>query len=454
MPLGPAGATPAFGAVPPALAPQSFAPAVPMPAALPLPAAVPVPVPAPAATGAAWRVERIVRPAQLERLAAEWSELLAASRSDCLFLTPEWLLAWWRHLRDGRRPALYAVRGEGGRLAALAPFAAVRSPHLLPPQRLAFPGTATVGADYLDVVVRTGDEEALEALADQLDRDRPLLELERVPREGSAAARLADLLERRGWQRLERVTDVCPWIDLEGVSWDGYVAGLGSSHRANLRRRLRKLHERFEVRLERVATEAALDRALDALLDLHERRWSGRGGSDALGGPAVVGFHREIARAALGRGWLRLYVLHLDGRPAAALYGFLRGDRFLFYQSGFDPDFADLSVGLVIMGLAIREAIAEGAREYDLLHGDEPYKFLWAGRSRELARIELYPPTLAAELRRRVRAPLRAARRALAPRLKPLVAALLGRTGPGRTGLGRTGPGRTGALPPAGGRRG
>lgn len=444
VPLGAAGATPSLGAAPPA-----FAPAAAMPAALPIPAAAPAP-PALAA-GIPWRIERVVRPAQLERLAAEWRELLAASRSDCLFLTPEWLLAWWRHLSDGRRPAVYAVRGEGGRLAALAPLAAARSPHLWPPQRLGFPGTATVGADYLDVVVRTGDEGALEALADQLDRDRPLLELERVPREGSATARLAGLLEGRGWQRLERITDVCPWIDLEGTSWAGYVAGLGPSHRANLRRRLRKLDERFEVRLERVATAAALDRALDALLDLHERRWSDRGGSDALGDPAVVGFHREIARAALDRGWLRLYVLHLDGRPAAALYGFLHAGRFLFYQSGFDPAFENLSVGLVIMGLAIREAIAEGAREYDLLHGDEPYKFLWTGGSRELVRIELYPPTLAAELRRRVREPLRAARRALGPRLKPLVATLLGRTAPGRAGLGRAGLGPAAARPPAGG---
>jgi len=117
-------------------------------------------------------------------------------------------------------------------------------------------------------------------------------------------------------------------------------------------------------------------------------------------------------------------LLRLDGRPAAAVYGLRYGPTFSFYQSGFDPALARHSVGLVALGLSIREAIAEGATEYDLLHGREPYKFLWARRTRDLGRIDLFPPTLggrwrwhAASLRggvarrtARVRAALEAAR--------------------------------------------
>ena len=44
------------------------------------------------------------------------------------------------------------------------------------------------------------------------------------------------------------------------------------------------------------------------------------------------------------------------------------------------------------MGLAIKSAIEEGVDAYDLLHGDEPYKFHWAPAARELGRLELYPP--------------------------------------------------------------
>jgi CelD/BcsL family acetyltransferase involved in cellulose biosynthesis len=379
----------------------------------PASSAAPPSPPAATAEDGAWRVERLSAPADLERLRGEWDALLAASRSDSLFLTPEWLLTWWRHLGGGRRPALYAVRC-GDRLAALAPLAAASGRRLPPAPALGFLGTGAVGSDDLDVVVRAGAEHAaLAALADHLDRERRLVELAQLPRVGSAAALLAGLLERRGWRALERVTGVCPWIDLADRSWEDYLAGLGASHRANFRRRLRKLERRFDLRFEQVADPGRLGPAFDAFLRLHLARWDGRGGSDALGDPAVAGFHRELTRRALERGWLRLYLLHLDGRPAAALYGFLYRGRFLFYQSGFDPAFAAWGVGLVTMGLAIRAAIADGARAYDLLHGAEPYKFLWASRSRELARLELYPPTLGGALYRCLREPLRAARGAV-----------------------------------------
>jgi CelD/BcsL family acetyltransferase involved in cellulose biosynthesis len=49
---------------------------------------------------------------------------------------------------------------------------------------------------------------------------------------------------------------------------------------------------------------------------------------------------------------------------------------------------------LVIVALTIKSAIAEGADEYDFLHGDESYKFLWTQSTRDLYRLELFPPDL------------------------------------------------------------
>ena len=76
--------------------------------------------------------------------------------------------------------------------------------------------------------------------------------------------------------------------------------------------------------------------------------------------------------------------------PVAALYGFFYQRVFYFYQSGYDPRYRKHSVGLVTMGLAIKSAIEDGAEEYDMLHGDESYKFQWAKDVRELEHLELY----------------------------------------------------------------
>ena len=61
-------------------------------------------------------------------------------------------------------------------------------------------------------------------------------------------------------------------------------------------------------------------------------------------------------------------------------------------KSGYDPRYRKQSVGLLTMGLAIKSAIEEGAEQYDMLHGDESYKFHWAKEVRELEHLELYAP--------------------------------------------------------------
>jgi len=365
------------------------------PAAETLPRSTPL---APAAVSGV-EVELVTDLAAIDALRDEWDELLAASAADEIFLTWEWLATWWRHLGAGRLPALFTVR-DRGRLIALAPLAGPAPGSRPGLARLRFLGSGAVGSDYLDVVVRRGEEEtALAALAERLDRERSILDLVQVRSGRSAVGALASVLERRGWTRFERTTHLCPCVELRGRTWDEFVATLGSSHRANLRRRLRQVERAAGFTFRRAITPGEVEAAFDSLVKLHRLCWSDRGGSDALADPAIVEFHRDFCRLALARDWLRLYVLEIEGRPAAALYGMRYGNRFLFYQSGFDPERAGISVGLVCLALSMREAIAEGAEEYDLLHGAEPYKFLWARRCRSLSRFELFPPAPGAGLR-------------------------------------------------------
>jgi CelD/BcsL family acetyltransferase involved in cellulose biosynthesis len=103
----------------------------------------------------------------------------------------------------------------------------------------------------------------------------------------------------------------------------------------------------------------------------------------------------------LDAGWLRLYVLRLNGEAAAVTYCFHYNGRFYLYQHGFNPRFWSYSVGVVVLGLTIQSAIEEGAAEFDMLYGDEPYKALWAPEMRQLERVDLYPPHLRGRLHRR-----------------------------------------------------
>jgi CelD/BcsL family acetyltransferase involved in cellulose biosynthesis len=337
----------------------------------------------------------------LERLAAvrdAWRGLLAESASASPFLTWDWLDAWWRRF-GGRRQLRVLAGWSGGRLDLLAPYMARRrqiSRGMLW-TGLEPIGTGPVGADYLDILVRR-DMEAVgvRALARYLDAERHELTAPRIHADAAQLRELAGRLSDAGWRFRSQTTpdDICPYVTLAGHSWASFVDSLGREHRANLRRRSRKLHERHRVRLLRAESDEQRDQFLEALVRLHRMRWSTRGGSTAFHTADLVAFHHHFTRRALAQGWLRLFVLMLDDSPAAALYGLRFGETFYFYQSGFDPRFAGEGVGLVLMGCAIEQAIAEGAAEFDFLHGREPYKFLWTAQARTLEHLELFPPTL------------------------------------------------------------
>src|SRR5213595_2561030 len=151
------------------------------------------------------------------------------------------------------------------------------------------------------------------------------------------------------------------------------------------------LTKKFSVRLEPASSEPQRREFMVHLVRLHNLRWQNLGGSDALHTADLVAFHDEVSRVTLERGWLRLFVLWLDGQPVASLYGFRYGRTFYFVQTGFDPAYGRHAVGLITVGLTIKSAIAEGAEEYDFLRGDEAYKFRWAREVRHLATLEVYP---------------------------------------------------------------
>lgn len=339
---------------------------------------------------AALRVETIDDPARFEALRDSWNELLESSPSDTVFLTWEWLHSWWKHLSAGTKLHVISI-SRGSRILAIAPFVS-RGPSLLGAPRLSFIGTGRVGSDYLDILVRGGAAaEAIPKLSAHLIQMGAQIDLTQVRLTSSAGRLLARELQAAGGLVRAKRTHRCPYIDLSGFTFDSYLGSLGSEHRYNFQRKLRKLETDHAMRFETVASEARRLELLPVLFELHRLRWSERGGSDGLAGDGIPEFHEEWSRLALERGWLRLFILWVKDAPAAALYGFRYGDVFSFYQSGLDPRFSKQSVGLVTMGLAIRSALNEGAAEFDFLHGEESYKFHWAKQSRRLCRLSVFP---------------------------------------------------------------
>lgn len=338
--------------------------------------------------------------ARFEKLRDEWRQLQDSSGNDCVFLTWEWLYTWWCHLAEDRRLFIVTVR-QNGRLIAIAPFAIRPSQwkRLLPFKAVEFLGSGYVGSDYLDIIVRKGAEaEALDEIAVQLERHRLLLQLSNVRDAGTVVHNLVDRLQERLWRHSRVVVDQCPHIDLRDKTYDDFMASLGKAHRYNVRRRLRNLHKQFHVELRRADDEHSRRETLKFLIEHHLERWSTRGGSSGFHTRALIDFHEAFTRTALAQGWLRLFQLTLDDRPVAAFYCLNYRDKFYYYQTGFDKAFSAYSVGLTGIAMLVEGAVAEGVCEFDFLHGNEDYKYLWTKNDRQIVRFDLFPPYLTGRL--------------------------------------------------------
>ncbi|MEA2781511.1 MAG: hypothetical protein QOK29_3055, partial [Rhodospirillaceae bacterium] len=150
----------------------------------------------------------------------------------------------------------------------------------------------------------------------------------------------------------------------------------------DVRRARDRARRRGTVSLER-ADAATIGEQFEALLRLHGVRWASRGEpGGVLASAKLRDFHRQAAPAMLATGVLRLYALRIDGQTIGSYYGFLHRTRAYAYLTGFDPAYGFESPGTIILAHAIEEAMREGAREFHMLRGREPYKYAWGATDR------------------------------------------------------------------------
>jgi CelD/BcsL family acetyltransferase involved in cellulose biosynthesis len=316
----------------------------------------------------------------------EWDGLLPEADAT-FFQSWEWQRTWWRHFGRGRLYLWTWRRGE--RLLALAPLM-IRKHFGLPLRELVFCGTGI--SDYLNIVSRAEDATpAAERLLADLARDQAmwdLVDLQQL-REG------LPLLVAQAPGRLRSAVypqEPCPFVSLPDT-WEGYAATLGKKLRSNIGYYERLMARTFTMELE-LTRDGTLEETMAALFHLHQRRWRGRGLPGAFAGGRIQAFHRDVAARLAERGWLRLHALRLDGRTRAVLYCFSFMGRGYYYQGGFEPSLARYSPGTVLTARAIQDAIRDGAREFDFLRGDEPYKYLWKATDRWNQRFVMWKPAL------------------------------------------------------------
>lgn len=337
------------------------------------------------------RVEEYLGAHALDELEGAWRglhEQIGASP----FLSPLWLRAWFRHLAPpATRARLVVARDKRGEILGILPlFEERRATAGIPVGlRLGLLGEKIGGADYLDLLARPARRgEVAEAVVSHLVESGAfdLIDLFELPADSALLPAFSRRADADGATEVEiEARYVCPQVELEGT-WEQVLAR--SRRASNLRRRWRQA-ETLGATYRGVTEPGEARAAFDRFLRLHERRWEREGGSDGIKGPAHIRFHAEVVEGLAAAGWLRFDELWIDGSCRASIYGIERGSTFYFYQSGFDPEWSNRSVGLVLLGMSMEQAVRRGLDVYDFLHGVETYKQDWATRSTQTLRLRV-----------------------------------------------------------------
>jgi CelD/BcsL family acetyltransferase involved in cellulose biosynthesis len=333
-------------------------------------------------------------PSALAGMRKEWDALLDASDAGP-FNAWEWLYPWCRRIATNRRPLVLTARDRTGALVGLLPLSVeYRSVAGVPVRRLSFLGETHVGSDYLDVVAKRGHEQEvartfarmLYALRDEWD----VLDLTDL-REGSPTV---DVLREAFPGGDVRVAEryVCPYDTLDPKEpFDAFLKRTG--RRDNFLRRRKWLEKQDGYRIERTESPGELAAPLTDFFRLHSARWASDGGSQGIKGSGVEAFHRDATQLLAERGRLRMYTMKVGGRAVASVYGILHRDSFVYFQSGYDPEWRNRSVGLVLVGETFRDALASGCKEYDFLRGTETYKSDWVSKLRNTVSVRVHSGT-------------------------------------------------------------
>jgi CelD/BcsL family acetyltransferase involved in cellulose biosynthesis len=305
----------------------------------------------------------------LDAIREEWAAL--AARTGNVFASWEWNATWWKHFGESGRLLTMACRDRDGRLVAVLPLYLWRS---RPLRVVRFLGHR--GADELGPICEPADREAVAAaLRTTLATAKAHVFVgERLP----VQAGWGTLLGARPLTR-----EASPTLRFEHSDWEEFLRTKSANFRGQVRQRERRLFRDFEAGYRLATDPARLQDDLGTLFALHKARW-GEGATDFQ---QRESFHREFAAQALDRGWLRLWLLEVDGVVRAADYGFRFHGVESYYQGGRDPDWNAHSVGFVLLMHAIRTSVADGMREFRLLRGGEDYKYRLANVDDELETV-------------------------------------------------------------------
>ncbi|HMP80048.1 MAG TPA: GNAT family N-acetyltransferase [Pirellulaceae bacterium] len=336
----------------------------------------------------------------IEPLHEHWSEWAGAS-----FMADwRWLRAWWeaysrsdvRRFEPRRQLAVCSVGDSAGKLLGIGPFYVSTG---IANRTLRLLGDGQAASDYVGILAAPREMDAVtRTIANWLHsadfRQQfggiDLIECDGQRNDAPWIGSFIDELQHSGWRAIQSEQEGAWQIDLPS-DWSTYLRQLNQSHRRKVKKIAQQVSE-GSVQVEWIDDVRKLDTWWPRFVALHQRRRHELGQPGCFTDPKFDHFLGAAVEAVISKGEAAMLGATVAGRAIACGLFFCSTERWSLYQCGMNSRYESYQPGHLINALAIEAAIQRGARVFDFLRGDEPYKRLWRTQRVPLFRWRIVAP--------------------------------------------------------------
>ncbi len=333
----------------------------------------------------------------LKAMSSTWRELLSESELDNLFLTWEWVSNWIETFltEEDRNSNLFVlIVYEDSKVVGIAPLYIKNTKFLgkMSIKQLGLIADTFVSSDYLGFIVKKKKEaEVIPFVLDYLFKSKlwQVAVFESIPASTLFLDRLISYLDYLGKYYSINNCAICPGIVLP-ETMDSLMNKLRRKKSYNIKRQLRRVENVINYKHYKTLPWD-IEESIKYLATLHQERMDQKGLPGSFSDSRFKLFHNKVAKVFAEKNLLRLNFFLREGKPIAAFYGFRYRDRYYHYSGGMiTNDLKDESLGTLILYQNIKDAIQEGCNDFDMLRGNERYKFTWANHYIRTLRVNFF----------------------------------------------------------------
>ena len=313
-----------------------------------------------------------------DSLAQFWLRPQISLNWDSIFMLPPWLEVWREAHGSTGDPCLCVVR-RNDTIIGFAPL-------LIEGTEASLMGSTDV-CDFVDFVIVPGGENIFFGILIDHLKQKGIRRLDLgLLRPGSTVrTHLIPLAGENKYEISCEVEDVSLEMDLPS-SWEGYLGMLNGKQRHEVRRKLKRFREQGHSGYRIIKEPHEGPKTMDLFLKFFRES---RHDKESFLTPEREAFFRAIAEKMARVHLLRIGILDLEDNPVAAIMYFKYNNIVYLYNSGYDPQYGSLGVGLISKLLCIKDSAEKGIKKFDFLKGAEVYKYRLGGKEVPLHRCRI-----------------------------------------------------------------